>query len=48
MGDLITLGVFALIVAVVTVVGIRLGMLVAPRIGRLSEQDQEERGGDDD
>lgn len=45
---LIALVVFAAIVVVVVVVGIRLGMLIAPRIDRLTEPTEEEQGGDDD
>ena len=48
MDGLITLAVFVLIVVVVAVVGVRLGMLVAPRIDRLTEPHEEEPGGDDD
>jgi len=48
MGGLIELAVFAAIVVVVLVGGIRLGMLVAPRIDRFSERNEEEQGGDDD
>ena len=39
---------FVLIVVVVAVVGVRLGMLLAPRIDRLTEPHEEEPGGDDD
>jgi hypothetical protein len=45
---LVGLVVFVAVVVVVLVVGIRLGMLVAPRIDRLSERNEEEQGGDDD
>ena len=48
MGGLIALVVFAAIVVVMVVVGVRLGMLLAPRIDRLVERDEEERRGDDD
>jgi len=48
MDGLITLALFVLIVVVVAVVGVRLGMLVAPRIDRLTERTEEEPGGDDD
>lgn len=48
MNTLIAVAVFVAIVVVVLVVGIRLGMLVAPRIDRLSERNEEEQGGDDD
>ena len=48
MGELIALVVFVVIVIVVAVVGVRLGMLLAPRIDRLTEPNEEEPGGDDD
>jgi hypothetical protein len=48
MDVLITLALFVLIVMVVAVLGVRLGMLVAPRIDRLMEPHEEEPGGDDD
>jgi hypothetical protein len=48
MGDLSALFVFAVVVVVVAGVGIRLGMLLAPRIDRLTERNEEEQGGDDD
>ncbi|MEP6639239.1 MAG: hypothetical protein ABJC39_07795 [Chloroflexota bacterium] len=48
MGDLIVVLVFAAMVVVVVVVGIRLGMLLAPRVDRLTERTEEEQGGDDD
>ena len=48
MQELIALALFILIVVVVAVVGVRLGMLVAPRIDRLTERTEEEPGGDDD
>jgi uncharacterized protein YneF (UPF0154 family) len=48
MEGLITLALFILIVVVVAVVGVRLGMLLAPRIDRLTERTEEEPGGDDD
>ena len=48
MDVLIPLVVFVLIVVVVAVVGVRLGMLLAPRIDRLTERNEEEPGGDDD
>lgn len=48
MEELIALVVFVVIVVVVAVVGIRLGMLLAPRIDRLTERTEEEPGGDDD
>jgi hypothetical protein len=48
MEGLIALALFILTVVVVAVVGVRLGMLVAPRIDRLTEPHEEEPGGDDD
>ena len=48
MDGLIALALFIVIVVVVAVVGVRLGMLVAPRIDRLTEPHEEEPGGDDD
>jgi len=48
MADLSALFVFAVVVVVVAGVGIRLGMLLAPRIDRLTERNEEEQGGDDD
>ena len=46
--ELIALLVFVAIVAAIVVVGIRLGMLLAPRIDRLSEPNEEVEGVDDD
>ena len=48
MGDLTALVVFIAIVVVVAVAGIRLGMLLAPGIDRLTDQTEEEQGADDD
>jgi hypothetical protein len=48
MSPLIVLAVFAAAVALVAVVGVRLGMLLAPRIDRLTDRSEEEPGGDDD
>ena len=48
MEALIPLIVFVVVVEVVAVVGVRLGMLLAPRIDRLTERSEEEPGGDDD
>ena len=48
MDGLITLALFILLVVVVAVVSVRLGMLLAPRIDRLTEPHEEETGGDDD
>jgi hypothetical protein len=41
-GELAAVAAFALVVAVVAAVGIRLGMLLAPRIDRLTEPTDEE------
>lgn len=46
--QLVALLVFLAIVLGVAVVGVRLGMLLAPRIGRIAERGDEEDGGDDD
>lgn len=48
MDQLIALVLFIAIVAFLVVVGIRLGMLLAPRIDRLIEPNQEDEGADDD
>ena len=48
MEALIPLVVFVVIVIVVAVVGVRLGMLLAPRIDRLTQPSEEEPCGDDD
>ena len=48
MDGLITLVLFVVIVVVVAVVGVRLGMLLAPRIDGLTQPHEEEPGGDDD
>jgi hypothetical protein len=48
MDDPIALVVFVAVVAVVAVAGIRLGMLLAPRIDRLTEGTEEEPDADDD
>jgi hypothetical protein len=37
--------VFVALVAVVAVVGVRLGMLVAPRLDRMTTPDDEDEGG---
>jgi len=50
-GSLIELGIFVGIVAVVLVAGLRVGMLLAPRIDRLTqppEPSDEEHDADDD
>jgi hypothetical protein len=39
---------FVVVVAVVAIAGIGLGMLVAPRLGRLAEQMDEEEGDGND
>ena len=48
METLIPIAVFVGFVAFVAVVGVRLGMLLAPRIDRLTDRTEEEPGGDDD
>jgi len=48
MEPLIAVAFFIVLVVVVAVVGVRLGMLLAPRIDRLTEPTEEEPGGDDD
>jgi hypothetical protein len=48
MGDLIPVAIFGLFVAIVAVAGVKLGMLLAPRIDRLTEPQDEERRADDD
>ena len=48
MDVLIPLAIFVATVVVVAVIGIRLGMLLAPRIDRLIERNEEEPRGDDD
>jgi hypothetical protein len=48
MPDLTAVVVFIVGVAVIAGVGIWLGMLLAPRITRLTEPNEEENGGDDD
>ena len=46
-GQLLALLVFLTIVVGMAVVGVRLGMLLAPRIGRLADRGDEEDRGDD-
>ena len=48
MDGLIAVAVFVGFVVVVAVVGVRLGMLVAPRIDRLTEPHDEADGDDSD
>lgn len=48
MGDLTAVAVFVVFAIVVAVVGIRLGMLLAPRVDRLTERNEEESRADDD
>ena len=48
MGDLTALAAFISFVVVVAAVGIKLGMLLAPRIDRLTERGEEEPRADDD
>lgn len=46
-GQLVALLIFVAIVLGVAVVGVRLGMLLAPCIGRLADRGDEEDRGDD-
>ena len=46
-GQLLAILIFLAIVVAVSVVGVRLGMLLAPRIGRMAERGDEEDRGDD-
>jgi hypothetical protein len=46
--DLAAAGAFLGLVAVLVVVAVRLGMLVAPRLDRLTQPDDEDDGGADD
>ena len=39
---------FVAVVVLVVVVGIRLGMLLAPRLDRLTGSNEEDEGGDDE
>jgi hypothetical protein len=48
MADLTPVVAFVAGVAIVAGIGIWLGMLLAPRIIRLTEPNEEEHGGDDD
>ena len=48
MNVLVALVVFVLLVTALIVVGLRLGMLLAPRIDRLTAPHDEAEGGDDD
>jgi hypothetical protein len=43
--DLVTAAAFLGLVAVLVVVAVRLGMLVAPRLDRLTQPDDEDDGG---
>ncbi len=45
LGDLL---IFVALVAVVAVAGVGLGMLVAPRLGRIAEPHDEDDGAEDD
>jgi hypothetical protein len=46
--DLVATVVFLALVAVVVAATVRLGMLLAPRLDRLTEPDDEDEGGSDD
>lgn len=48
MDGLIAVAGFALLVAVIAVIGVRLGMLVAPRIDRLAARAEEDTRADED
>jgi len=48
MTELVAVLVFAVVVMIVAAVGIRLGMLLAPRIDRLTEPTEEEQRAADD
>ena len=48
MDDLAAAAAFLGLVAVLVVVAVRLGMLVAPRLDRLTQPDDEDDGGADD
>lgn len=48
MGGLIVVAAFGAQVVVVVVIGLRLGMLLAPRIDRLTRPTEEEQGADDE
>lgn len=48
MEDLPAAAAFLALVAVLVVVSVRLGMLVAPRLDRLTQPDDEDDGGADD
>ena len=48
MEDLTAAAAFLGLVAVLVVVAVRLGMLVAPRLDRLTQPDDEDDGGADD
>jgi hypothetical protein len=45
--DVVAAAAFLGLVAVLVVVAVRLGMLVAPRLDRLTQPDDEDDGGDD-
>ena len=48
MGDLPAAIVFLVAVAILGVVAVRLGMLLAPRLDRMTKPDDEDQGGSDD
>ena len=48
MSGVVEVGVFAAVVAVIVVVAIRVGMLVAPRLDRVTQPPEEDDGGDHD
>jgi len=47
-GDLVAAILFLVVVAAIGVGAVRLGMLLAPRLDRLTEPDDEDDGGADD
>lgn len=48
MGDLLAGIVFLIAVVLLGVVAVRLGMLLAPRLDRMTKPDDEDQGGSDD
>lgn len=48
MSGLGEVAVFAVLVIVIAVIAVRVGMLLAPRLDRLTEPDDEDDGGDHD
>jgi hypothetical protein len=48
MNDVVAAIAFLALVTVIGVIAVRLGMLLAPRLDRLTEPDDEDEGGPDD